>query len=297
MNENEINNLPSENDSVSSEERHDSMSDIDMEPSSPSTDLNEEIEQREGFTFNWFNLFLGVAFCFFVSQGGSVFSDDWTFYLYLSIVVIIHELGHVVFGKSFGCLIKEMQVFFLTFLSYKPHEEIDGNSWRNITWSLGVLPLGGVTVFKSRKSGNEYDLYGDETVIKDMELNSATSPYIEDKPAWQRMLISAAGVLFNIATFLILYFALPFMSIGCYDFFRPIAVLSLIIAVLNILPVYPLDGGAIVFALFEIITGKKPPLWITKACGWIGFIFIVLFFWVFPEWLNGILDSVMGLFF
>ena len=51
------------------------------------------------------------------------------------------------------------------------------------------------------------------------------------------------------------------------------------------------------FALYEMITGKKPSPGCTKACGWIGFIFIVLFFWVFPEWMNGILDSVFKLFF
>jgi regulator of sigma E protease len=69
------------------------------------------------------------------------------------------------------------------------------------------------------------------------------------------------------------------------------------LALLNILPVYPLDGGAIVFALYEIISDKKPSPAFTKVCGWIGFIFIILFFWVFPGWLNGIIDFVYRLFF
>ena len=73
--------------------------------------------------------------------------------------------------------------------------------------------------------------------------------------------------------------------------------LSLFIAVLNILPVYPLDGGAIVFALYEIVTGKKPSQGFTNACAWIGFIFIILFFWIFPEWLDGLLENVFGMFF
>ncbi|MBR2233356.1 MAG: site-2 protease family protein [Prevotella sp.] len=111
------------------------------------------------------------------------------------------------------------------------------------------------------------------------------------------MLISAAGVLFNIATFLIFYFALPFMSVECNELFRPLAGISLLLAILNILPVYPLDGGAIVFAIYEMMTGRKPSPTFTKVCGWIGFVFIVLFFWVFPEWLGGIIDSVLKLFF
>jgi hypothetical protein len=52
-----------------------------------------------------------------------------------------------------------------------------------------------------------------------------------------------------------------------------------------------------VFAIYEIITGKKPSQAFTQACGWIGMVFIVLFFWVFPEWLDGLLDRVFRLFF
>ncbi|MCR5131965.1 MAG: hypothetical protein K6C10_10980 [Prevotella sp.] len=57
------------------------------------------------------------------------------------------------------------------------------------------------------------------------------------------------------------------------------------------------EGGAIVFALYEMMTNKKPSPGFTKVCSWIGFVFIVLFFWVFPEWLDGILDNVFALFF
>ena len=239
-------------------------------------------EPKNGFTFNWLNLFLGAAICYMMTNGA--ITDDWTFYLNLGIAVVIHELGHVIMGKSFGCAIKEMQVFLLPFVSYKPKHLSSGDSWRNIKWSLGTLPLGGVTMFRSRQSVYE-------------DYSGSVSPFIEDKAAWQRMLISAAGVLFNIATLLIFYFALPFMSVECNELLRPLAGISLLLAILNILPVYPLDGGAIVFAIYEMITGRKPSPTFTKVCGWIGFVFIVLFFWVFPEWLGGIIDSVLKLFF
>ena len=256
MNENSINNLP--------------------------PDSNHGNEPKDGFTFNWLNLFLGAAICYMMTNGA--ITDDWTFYIFLGIAVVIHELGHVIMGKSFGCSIKEMQVFLLPFIRYKPKHLSVGNSWRDIKWSLGTIPLGGVTMFRSRQS-----IYED--------YSGSVSPFIEDKAAWQRMLISAAGVLFNIATFLILYVSLPFMSAEYYNLFSPLAGISLLLAVLNILPVYPLDGGAIVFAIYEMITGRKPSPTFTKVCGWIGFVFIVLFFWVFPEWLGGIIDSVLKLFF
>lgn len=274
------------------EERY--LQDVNRVESSRPNDHNEK---QDGFSFNMLNLVLGVAVCVWMTSGSGPITDDWPFYLYLCVAVVIHELGHVVMGKSFGCFIKEMQVFFLPFVSYKPKRVVGGSSWRDIKWSLGALPLGGVTVFKSRASYAASDVIGSEAEGRGVGLESAHSPYIEDKPAWQRLLISAAGVLFNLATFVLLYFVLPIVSYEVYDFLRPLAVLSLLLAVLNILPIYPLDGGAIVFALYEIISGRKPSPGFTKACSWIGFIFIVLFFWVFPEWLNGILRSVFSLFF
>ena len=293
MNENEINNYPSEGNPEPIEEMEEQVSDEEMEQTPPPSYLEDDEEPQDGLTFNWVNLLLGAGICFVLFHGSESFSD-WKFYLFLAVVIIIHELGHVIMGKSFGCHIKEMQVFFLPFISYKPKQDTRGSSWQNIKWSLGALPLGGVTVFESRTSNEEEESDADTFEI---EPGPSVSPYIEDKPAWQRMLVSAAGVLFNIATFLILYITLPYMSDGCYDIFRPIAVISLLLAFLNILPVYPLDGGAIVFALYEIITGNKPSQQFTQICAWIGFVFIILFFWVFPEWLNGILDSVFNAFF
>ena len=290
MNENEINKNLSEGNPALNEERNE-MTDINMESAPQSPNLNGGRQPKEGVTFNWTNLLIGAFLFFGLFNGSNIFTDDWTFYIYLAVVVIIHELGHVIMGKSFGCFIQEMQVFFFTFLKYKPKPSLKGNSWRDITWSLGVIPLGGVTIFKSRASG------GRDGRDPRMELTSAASPYIEDKPAWQRLLISAAGVLFNIVTFLILYIVMPHMSNECLAFFWPLIYLSLMLALLNILPVYPLDGGAIVFALYEIVSGKKPSPAFTKVCGWIGFIFIILFFWVFPGWLNGIIDFVYRLFF
>lgn len=279
MSENEINHFPSDWNYSSVEERYDRQDGI---PASPLSDPDDGNAPREGLTFNWFNLIIGVALFFGLTSGSNIFTDDWGYYPCLAIAVIIHELGHVVMGKSFGCYIQEMQVFFLSFVSYKPKAVKGGSSWRDIRWSLGVLPLGGVTVFKSRASD-----------VEGMEKGS----YIEDKAPWQQLLISAGGVLFNIATFLILYFAMPYMSDECYHLVWPLASLSLILAILNILPIYPLDGGAIVFSLYEIITGKKPSPKFTQACGWIGFVFIILFFWVFPEWLGGILHSIFGFLF
>ena len=145
-----------------------------------------------GFTFHWLQLLIGAGICYYW------FYQSWTSMLALALVVIIHELGHVVAGRIFGCRIDEMQVFLLCFASYKPKPK-RGSWWRNITWSLGTLPLGGFTVFKSRPDDDQ----------PDNPAHVAASPYITDKPAWQRLLISAGGVLFNFVTFLIIYLVEP----------------------------------------------------------------------------------------
>ena len=260
-------------DNITPTERHDTVP-----PPPPPADDNDRYP--EGITFNWIPLAIAVMFCF----SGAV--SDWRFYLTLAVAVIIHEFGHVMMGKAFGCSIAEMQVFFFSFLSYKPKQKPGGSAWRDITWSLGVLPWGGFTTFKARVAPTQ-GMYRQQ-----MEYNAASSPYINDKPAWQRLLISAAGVLFNFATFLVMYITAIVMP----SFYWPeyLAKISLILALLNILPIFPLDGGSILFTIYEMVTGKKPSSQFTKWSGIIGFIIIVLFFWIFPEWLNRILGSVMG---
>ena len=116
MNENDINNLPPELNHIPTEERNDQSSYHNMDSASLPPGDEDDKEPKYGFTFNWVNLIIGVAIVFWLSGGGnSFFTDDWGFYPYLAIAVIIHELGHVIAGKAFGCVIREMQVFFLPF--------------------------------------------------------------------------------------------------------------------------------------------------------------------------------------
>ena len=57
-----------------------------------------------------------------------------------------------------------------------------------------------------------------------------------------------------------------FMSIGSifpgtwdwYEFWRITAFLSIVLAIMNILPIPALDGGHVLFLLWEVVTGRKP---------------------------------------
>ena len=64
-----------------------------------------------------------------------------------------------------------------------------------------------------------------------------------------------------------------------YSFMSIIALLSIMLAVMNLLPIPALDGGHIVFTLYEMITGRKPSdkfLLVTQMIGMI-IIFALLF--------------------
>jgi len=254
---------------------------LSNEPAEPQVEetspfLPDDDEDPEGFTFNWIPLLIAVGYILLnIQQGG------WSFYLYLAIVVIIHEMGHVVMGKAFGCVIRRMQVFFFSFVTYKPPYKEGASWWRNITWSLGVLPWGGFTVFKSRLS--------DDELSAATPLHSAQSPYLEDKKAWQRLLIAAGGVLFNLATFLLLFIFMSVTDLISEGIFM-VAMLSIILAVLNIIPIYPLDGGTVLLSVYEMITGKRPSQQFTRILGWIGFAFIILFFFIYTGWMTPIFD-------
>lgn len=57
-----------------------------------------------------------------------------------------------------------------------------------------------------------------------------------------------------------------------YSFLNIIALLSIMLAVMNLLPIPALDGGHILFTIFEIATGRKPSdrfLMVTQAVGMI----------------------------
>lgn len=94
------------------------------------TDYQQENPQKPDrekarFEFDWqpLTLALAVVLACYVSGHG----DDLIYYLlYLPIVVLIHELGHVVAGRLFGCEIERLQVFFVPFITYRPREEKSG---------------------------------------------------------------------------------------------------------------------------------------------------------------------------
>lgn len=60
-----------------------------------------------------------------------------------------------------------------------------------------------------------------------------------------------------------------------HQFWLTTALISIILAFMNILPIPALDGGHVVFLLYEIITGREAPQKVLEYAQYIGFIFLL----------------------
>ena len=114
--------------------------------------------------------------------------------LSLSILVIVHELGHFFFAKLFKTRVEKFYLFFdpwFSLFKFKKGETEYGIGW---------LPLGGYVKISGMI---------DESMDKE-QLKQPPQPYeFRSKPTWQRLLIMIGGVVVNfLAAMLIFWFLL-----------------------------------------------------------------------------------------
>ncbi len=98
-----------------------------------------------------------------------------SFVLVLGILVFVHEFGHFLFARLFG-----VGVPVFSFFGVGPR--LFGFTWRGTEFRASAIPLGGYV----RLAGEE----ADDRAGKGDELQA--------KPRWQRLVIFAAGAVFNI---------------------------------------------------------------------------------------------------
>ena len=90
----------------------------------------------------------------------------------LTILVLVHELGHFVTARKFGIAVEEFGIGF-------PPRAIGLKRGKTI-FSLNWIPLGGFVKIKGEQGEN----MGDEDSFA-------------SKPAWQRGIVLSSGVLMN----------------------------------------------------------------------------------------------------
>ena len=75
-------------------------------------------------------------------------------------------------------------------------------------------------------------------------------------------------------------------------FWMQTALLSIILAFMNILPIPALDGGHVIFLIYEMITGKEAPQRVLEIAQYVG-IFLLLGLMIYANgndlirWING----------
>ena len=112
--------------------------------------------------------------------------------LALSILIIIHEAGHFFFAKLFRIRVEKFYLFFdvkFALFRFKPKNS-------DTEYGIGWLPLGGYCKISGM-------------IDESMDMESMKKPpqpwEFRSKPAWQRLLVMAGGVLFNFIFAILLY--------------------------------------------------------------------------------------------
>lgn len=123
--------------------------------------------------------------------------------LALSILIIVHEFGHFIFSKMFGIRVDKFYLFFdagnfrlfSTKTGWFPRLFPKALEWET-EYGIGWLPLGGYC-----KVAGMIDESMDTEYLK----NEPEPWEFRSKPAWQRLLVMAGGVLFNFIFAIIMY--------------------------------------------------------------------------------------------
>jgi len=163
-----------------------------------------------------------------------------------AILVIIHEFGHFLFARIFGVKVEKFYIFFdpwTELFKWKPRKYIGGlgkkknfksvndadstvdteiyeetgknkkksSFWGDTEYGIGWLPLGGYCKI-SGMIDESMDTEQMKQPAKDWEFRS--------KPAWQRLLIMVAGVLFNFLLAIIIYAGIVYATGEKYVTFK-----------------------------------------------------------------------------
>ncbi len=116
----------------------------------------------------------------------------------LSILVILHELGHFLTARAFGIKVEKFYLFFdawgFKLLSFK---------YKDCEYGIGWLPLGGYVKIAGMI---------DESMDTE-QLSGPPQPWeFRSKPAWQRLIVMLGGVTVNIFLGIFIFWMLIFTN-------------------------------------------------------------------------------------
>ena len=112
----------------------------------------------------------------------------------LSILVILHELGHFVAARAFGIKVEKFYLFFdawgISLFKF---------NYKGVEYGIGWLPLGGYVKIAGMI---------DESMDTE-QLAGPPQPWeFRSKPAWQRLIVMLAGITVNIVLGIVIFWVL-----------------------------------------------------------------------------------------
>lgn len=114
------------------------------------------------------------------------------FILTLSILILIHELGHFMVAKFFGMEVEEFGIGF-------PPRAKKLFNWKGTLFSLNWLPIGGFVKIK----GENYE--GSTGHPRGAHSVTSGESFFWEKPIWQRAVVLLAGVFGNFVLGVVLF--------------------------------------------------------------------------------------------
>lgn len=114
----------------------------------------------------------------------------------LSLLVILHELGHFLAARAFGIKVEKFYLFFdawgFKLFSFKKGD---------VEYGVGWLPLGGYVKIAGMI---------DESMDTEQMAQPAQPWEFRSKPAWQRLIVMLGGIIVNIVVGVIIFWMLTF---------------------------------------------------------------------------------------
>lgn len=112
------------------------------------------------------------------------------FILSFSILILLHEFGHFITAKWFGCRVEKFYLFFNPWFSLWKKKKGETE------YGIGWIPLGGYVKISGMI---------DESMDKE-QMKLPPQPHeFRSKPAWQRLIIMLGGVIVNIILAIIIF--------------------------------------------------------------------------------------------
>ncbi len=119
------------------------------------------------------------------------------FFMSLSLLVVLHELGHFLAARAFGMRVERFYLFF------NPWFSIFKKKIGDTVYGIGWLPLGGYVKIAGMI---------DESMDKEQMAKPAQSWEFRSKPAWQRLIVMIGGVVVNVLLAILIYWMAFFVN-------------------------------------------------------------------------------------